>query len=353
MPEDKPLSQVPDLETQIAELRQRLTGHQIFARRRGKSRILTALLEEMLKGRDSPSAALRAWDALLADGRVLLSLMAQLERDGRSTSVEELTEALRDPSFFFTGETVPIEQTTPLTVVMPDPERTLLMVEWVLRNRDPDNLFAHLDGYTDDQGFCNNAGCDCDLTERLIAAFPSMKEVAEELSNRATVAGEVIALAHIKEVTCSLPIIDGIPLSLAPNRDQGNQMIFAGRHDECWLKGHWRQPGYLAYVVPGEQQAVLRQFDRQTQKRLATWQLRLPTVRWERMQLIDPADGPPPYYLWVVPETEHKDNQRRYPAYSSPGCSHGFGLLWEAGHAFTVPGQLSQEQSFHCLLCSN
>ena len=93
MPEDKN-NEALLRETQIAALREQLVGNQVFARLRGRARGLVGLYKFLLEQTGSPSEALRRWDKLVSDGRVLLTMLAKLHRDGQQTAVEELLRSL-------------------------------------------------------------------------------------------------------------------------------------------------------------------------------------------------------------------------------------------------------------------
>ena len=77
---------------------------------------------------DTVNSVLDEWSALIPPTRVMLSVLSRLRRDGYEHAYEELTKALSRPGYLFDGETVPVHETRPVTVVMLDPVRTWLMI---------------------------------------------------------------------------------------------------------------------------------------------------------------------------------------------------------------------------------
>lgn len=106
---------------QVAPLLEALTGHREFAKLRG--RVFPSLghyMRDVLRATDSPTAAVTK---LIADMEALKPFMrryAQLTRDEQHAAARELLQALTDQEFVFSGETIPVDECTPVTLVVPD-----------------------------------------------------------------------------------------------------------------------------------------------------------------------------------------------------------------------------------------
>lgn len=142
------MKQVPDVtevddEEQMRQLFLELAGkNEAFKACRGKlGEPLTTMFESWIEEQDSVNNVLEQWGSLIPPTRVMLSVLSKLKRDGYEHAYEELSTALSSPGYLFDGETVPLHETRPVTVVMLDPVRTWLMIynaagdhpEWTCR----------------------------------------------------------------------------------------------------------------------------------------------------------------------------------------------------------------------------
>ncbi len=143
------MKQVPDAvkidnEEQIRQLLLKLAGKsEAFKVCRGKlGRSLAETFTSWIHKQDTVNSVLDEWGALIPPTRVMLSVLSKLQRDGCEHAYEELTKALSRPGYLFDGETVPVHETRPVTVVMLDPVKTWLMIrnaagdhpEWTSRD---------------------------------------------------------------------------------------------------------------------------------------------------------------------------------------------------------------------------
>ncbi len=367
MPEDKN-NEALLRETQIAALREQLVGNQVFARLRGRARGLVGLYKFLLEQTGSPSEALRRWDKLVSDGRVLLTMLAKLHRDGQQTAVEELLRSLREPNFLFTGETVPIEQTTPLTIVIPNADYTWILLEWIMRVEETRVLFDHIEyreeGITPDKPeILERVPWLYAQTEFLLKYYPTILQRFRSDYNRPGSVGadDVLLSSHGADILAKFDLPGGIPLHVAANRQHTRELnLVPGSFIETYAPGkkpmNGRRTGEMAYLFPGEQKDVLKGMDRRERRLLGAWQLRIPTVIWDSVhdRLRDKKTSAQINIeiFNFLPMLEV--HQRQRPAYTSMGVSHRMGARWvlSSEGAAIHPPRLGEDEPFRCLLTS-
>ncbi|MBX4201027.1 hypothetical protein KW786_02765, partial [Candidatus Parcubacteria bacterium] len=313
---------VPEVsrDVQMAALRDSLLGHQAFGRVRGSGydqlhEVISRLLDEA----ESPSDFLRMFDQWTGDLRVVGNKLAVLRRDGLADAEGELMSAFRDPAHVLTGETIPLHETVPVTILMLDPARTLAMIRWLIAGHW-DNLNGQMVGED-----------DRDLTTKLFAAFPSLTEFTALRRKWGNYEGWDLLAALYKDVAGRFPI-DREWRGLSPAHDIYND------HIELWGEGSFQRDGHrieapsnmFGFVIEAEQSEVLARFDRQQQAELATWQLHLPKALvsvWTdvaRSRQYNKA-GYGSVRIGFYPEMDHPRWCKDYPALTSVGVSAGLG----------------------------
>jgi hypothetical protein len=310
--------QVPEVpkEQQIDDLINQLKSNDAFRQHRGRLRWGASFLSDLASKANSPSAFCRNWDALTGDLRVIGNMMAKLSRDDREFALSELTAALSDADHLFPGESHPIEKTVPVTLLMLDPDRTLLMIRWILECHWGD-LGNYLDvkrGVKIDAAF--HKGERQTTTETLFAKFPSLEEETW------------------KRIRGSLLWYVGPELFESHRRDVDQQYGhfkggfggFGGKNFKALTVG-WTQynddleinygKGF-AYFVEADQKEVLSFFTRAEQKTVATWQFRVIPETTNRLGHVN---------IGLHPESQHAHWERECVGATSLGFSQGLGAV--------------------------
>ena len=96
-------------------------------------------MDEFLK-QPNPTAALAAFEAAVADRRIMLNMLACLRRDGHLVAEEQLTKAL-DSEHVIVGETVPLEETEHGVLLIFDPEKVFLLTRWMYTSNREDGQY--------------------------------------------------------------------------------------------------------------------------------------------------------------------------------------------------------------------
>lgn len=307
MPEEKEVNK-----EQVARLLEKLAGHQGFARRRGTlGESFIELLCQLVNDAESPSEALRRWDELAADVRVMVNYLAVLQRDDEVSAMGELTAALRSPSFVFTGETVPVHETVPITILMFRPEETLLMLEWICCDH-----WMRLDQWIEcKDGRKKPLYPMMERTDRLFAAFPLLERCVRE--------------RHVHEyegrdlLDSRAALVEEFHRNLDPSLR--GLRIRAGYNDHLEVSGFSGGEARFAFIAEAEQSEVLSLYSREQQLQIATWQLHVPRVVWESAT----TSGGLGYVIELHPELVHQDWLEKQPALTSRGVSHGYGARME------------------------
>lgn len=306
------MKQVPEGNTtvtadqQLAILREKLMGNQAFAVCRGKfDHQVSRLNTELLDSTDSPTSFLIQWDDFFGKARVMSNLLAQFKRDGLTVAQNELEKALKNKGYILPGETVSIEETQPMTVLMLDPERTILMLKWIIEGHwiDLDHYLEWRDGKMKDRGFFQNEPHE--RVKKLFEMFPTLEKHSRVRKARRDYEGQDLRSAYddtvlksfSKEVQNVLKEADGRCLKYG----QFNDHIEMERHP-------------FVYVFMAEQSEVLRIFSREEQARIATWQLDVPKLVGNNC------------HIGVHPEGLHEEEQINHPALTSKGCSNFLGV---------------------------
>jgi hypothetical protein len=333
---------VPEGSVQTDSLREELLGNQVFGRVRGKLGVdVIGVVSAMVSQAKSPTEFCRLWDRFTGDVRVMGTKLAQFDRDDWATAQGVLAKALSVSDYMLPGETVPVQATTPVTVIMPDPERTLHMIRWICEGhwKDLDNW---LDGKS--QGGS--------LVNRLFQLFPALEHTSRERRQQRSYEGWDLCAAFKREVTDKLDILTAFPRSRPVTlayRQFNNHLELNHEH------GEEAPTMALAFIVVGEQGKVLSSFDRDTQgTKLASWQLHLPTAMVQKIKLAgrrstysDDAMGINGQWFCFHPESEHSQWKIEHPALVSRGVSRGFGVIFKPRNNEDVTCAALGESSCH------
>lgn len=335
MPEDTNLTQEQDHETQIAELRDRLTGHADFARWRGQLDPVVSLIEDILDYAASPTDALHEFDMMIKAGRPFVTMLAQLMRDDKGKAFIELKSALSSQEFVFTGEDVPIDQTVPVTVVMPVPEITKTILQ-TLHNDFLWKVVYSSEGWRI-KGRDHLTGPEGKLRKKLLQVLPECAR-----TSRRTLTHELVfsvLLQHAQKAyptwkcldLTSWPFIHWLkPYSVAevfgpPKQSAYREAIKAwcAMSPGVTVTREEAVLGHMAVMIQAEQNDVLKKLGNRRAD-VATWQLRIPKPIWGHRV----TGSSEPCRIIVQEESLHPDSIKKYPTFTSKGLSGGMSVLF-------------------------
>ncbi len=330
-------STIPSREEQLASLHNTLMGNQAFAACRGMT---SRAFADITQKSDSPAAFCADWDIWIAKARVMGSLLVRFKRDGWKFAYDELQRALCDSRFIMTGETVPVESTSPYTVVMFDPRRTLLMIKWILDNLTSATQVSAFIGHRRDEEVL-------DHTRMMFKEFPTLEKHARLLRQGVAYPGPDLCKAYHDIIDSRFEADHSwAPLTLGWHQWNDSIELYNGPH--C----HFR----CAYLCRGHQADVLNLFSRELQDEIATWQLYLPNVATlfhgegplsESRSLID---------IGFHKESEHDRWRKIRPGFVSSGFQWGLGVLAAPndvaveGYGLPHQGSLTGDRKFRFML---
>jgi hypothetical protein len=285
-------------EVQIKLLVEKLIGHDLFRKHRGKMGKLVDVLENLIGTSDSPTELLRRYDELTSAGRVFATMLGQLARDGCSYAVSELLATLRDETRLFWGEEMPLEDTEPITLVLVDPVRSLAFAG--LFTRKHQQLFGW--GISDDE-------LDPEFV-RVREMFPVLRGLRFGMLTQ----DKWSCVAHA--YSCLLYDNKAVLRELDPEHTSTRLRL-----ENVPTGGAFLNEGIdFARLVRGaDQRAVLSRFNRAEQDQIATWQFSLPR-RWLEARYTS-------IYVGLHPENEHERWKRKFPMFVSGGIQNGYGAL--------------------------
>ncbi|MFZ5365147.1 MAG: hypothetical protein ACOZBH_03040 [Patescibacteria group bacterium] len=307
--------QVPE-EQQFEFLRQKLLGNEAFGRVRGTLGLIPddelGILGTALAASESPTNFCQRWDQVSSDLRVFGNMLACFNRDGWEAASRELTRTLLDKTYRLPGETVPLHETEPVTVVVFDFSRTLTMIRWI-RCAHWGDLNDYIREINDDResvavkGDWFERNIPRQLTIQLYESFPDLFRYIREGS------GEYDYLDLVQSYrNHALGDIDTSQLSKIGYFLRLAWQTYNVRFAIAGL--------CLGYFCRTDQAEVLSRFSRQQQNRIATWTVRLPRVLLEEQKISS---------LWIGfhPEQVHEDWKNVSNVYASLGCSNGYGVV--------------------------
>jgi hypothetical protein len=305
-----PEVKVPSRDEQLVWLREKLAGNKTFGVLRGGGfhrGIGSVLHKPSDKGKGyvgehrSPSEFCTAWDEFSGQARVMGNLLACLERDGWKDAYQELKSALCD-NHIIEGETVLLENTTPVTLLLFSAEKTFDLLHWGLSQnlRDLKELASN--------------STNSDEYTKVVQGFPTFAKYIGKEDDALGQAFSDTVMSGARKRMCEI---------FGPDRDWDDDQLFlrlrSGQVDYRLI-----QSGRLfGYMFPGkDQKDLLCQFPRAEQEQIATWTINMPTVYIEKLRRT------PKNSFWVGfhPESGH-DSYKSAPFFPSTGVNHGMGAV--------------------------
>lgn len=298
---------VPSREEQLSSLRKELIGNSAFSGCRGKWN--SDGLLDLVEKNDSPTQFCQKWDKFSGYFRIMGNLLAKYRRDGWQYAADALEKALRCSLNLLPGETIPLEMTEPVTIVMLDPERTLVLLNWLLES-DPVTLNSFIRELSGE-----NPEMEVDIwTRKLFELFPSLVEKEHERIRLNKYPGSELIEAYSEHVLKKFP---KIRTSSRLEFEHGQY----SSHVEFWNNT-------VAYAVLASQKEVLKMFSRDEQEMLATWSFNIPK---DYLQVCINAgefrSTKISFDVGFYSENEHELWKKEFPMMVSNGFSNGLGAI--------------------------
>jgi hypothetical protein len=329
---------------QIEQLLERLAGHQVFGRRRGTLNYFAFKIAEMVEEAETPSQFLKIWDEFSGDMRVLGNMLAQEHRDGNFAACNALVEALANSNYRFPGEAIPVQKTSPLTLVMFEPHKTFAMLNWIMQGRRSDIRRYITEGHKGFQYDPHPTDSPAQIqygqeywrlqyqrVAKMFRAYTTLEKVfSSGLSRLYTPVfypGWELLYSYGAEVLQKYRI--GYPNE---NPELLGLQIRWGQYDEDLEPKPQSHSiytidevevectGYFVFLFKGDQAGFLERFDRKQQKKIATWQFHVAPDALEDMRN---------WKVGMHPEPEHAAFQKLNPRMVSASVSKGWGALLE------------------------
>lgn len=298
MPEVK----VPGRDEQLVWLRNELAGNRTFANLRGGKFHSTA---SHFIGKN-PTEFCKAWDDFSAQARVMGNMLARLKRDGWDHAYGELDSALRG-AHIIEGEDVPLDHTTPVTVLMFSPDVTFAMLRWGMSHKLEDVLTIKKDLAMSDEGFL-----------RLIKGIPVLPEYLEKFdrTKHDNLLGQAYSGAIGRKALQRMNEIFGAV------RDWADDQLFLRLNRSLSTDHYLLEDNQLyGYLFVGKEQGdILSRFSREEQENLATWTIDYPTSCLRDLMCV------PKGKLWIGfhEEVDHS-LYAKAPFFPSRSVLHGMG----------------------------
>jgi len=305
---------VPSRDEQLASLRVELLGNKVFGRCRGRLRDLPDVFMTTAKESSSPTQFCGEWDDFVGQWRVMGNLLAKFRRDGWGDAYAELEKALTSAQYLWPGETVPLEATEPMTLVMFDPIRTMAMIHWLLEGH-----WMDLNNYLDwKDGVKRGYGPPDPRVTELFGLFSTLEKHARHRREMQDYEGWDLRCAYEDSVMKIFPEIDGSIGSRLSPRQIGSKItaLAASLRYYQWNDHVEISDHAFVFACQAEQGEVLKHFNRSQQERLATWQFQVPKVLM--------GNG---VAIGLHLEEEYGRWQGMFPALVSHGVSGGLGGL--------------------------
>lgn len=316
---------MPEDDTQLQELFSKLAGRpELEICRQAKDPHLVPFMANLASSGDNPTAALRAFDAQVAQWRKMVNLMAKLKRDGKHYALEQLVKGLRSGAM--PGEPEHLAKTEPYTIVMFEPEKVIALLEWF----DLCDMFS--------------------IWNYVRSEFLGKKWDSEKRRRR-VLTRAIQKLEHhfpgilrgLYKQSSEVLNLFSVPTSIVYEDTQrivherfrieveepGNEYSFIAStpfHLPLGLGARINPPKPLAHLVRGNAHTVRKQIPtRSDQGRFATWTVHIPTYVPRDTQVV----------IGLHHEYEHGIHQNRYPSLASKGCQRGVGAFLCVGNDAT------------------
>jgi hypothetical protein len=312
---DTIVPEVSEPRDELEALVMQLAGHNAFALCRGEMQLdLIYIIENIIRRSPNREGAKKKLREFFGAALIMGNKLAQLHFSGQKKAYSELEGALTRDHFVFTYESVPLDKTRPVTILMLEPEKTIVLLRWMAEGRTAElNRFVGFDPLSHFKNYEVQ-----EVTRELFKVFPSLESHVKESLRTDRDNGSELALIF-KEAIVGLP--DSFPGSLPLISDNMEYLLHTTEHGGSG--SIFTFP--IAWMFPGKDQAqVLAMFSRDDQKRVATWQIDVPEISLKH------NGGFRDIKIGVHPEHEHRIWEKKAPAFTSKGLSNGHGTLYHS-----------------------
>ncbi len=293
--------QVPESD-QLGVLQETVTRYAVIRKYRGKlDSALIGLCPGLVETASSPTEFCSKWDEVTGEIRVIGNVLAQLKRDGLDLVYTHLVTALSNNLHRFPFEDRLPLPTTPVTLIMLDPQRTLTMLRWLMLDHWM-SLNGHLDGQP------------TELTTALFESFPTLENHSRERRRQGDYEGGDLRAAFRDTV---YPPFGDLEERLGKVNHARFQLGWHQWNDHVEISEQ-----VFAYLIEGDQATALSLFSREQQRLLGSWQINVPegTYGGGDLDLMVKSIG-------LHPENEHEAWSHEYPDWVSTSTNHGMGAI--------------------------
>lgn len=324
------IPEVIDLDEQAEKLKTTFGGNLDFKAIRGRcSGELLSVTDAVMHADDgTPKAPSHGVDDLkrfLTSFANIRGKIAQLERDGFTLAVHEAREALEHPGYRMLGETEPLEETIPVTLLIFEPELTL----WLLTQES---------GVYFTRTWLNTAAVPSTIWERLFEKSLDLKYydkvsasdiyktlwgINEPLRNK-------LSAARKGRFDCENGTSMAISVTLPDPQGEKDSKIGLG---------------YFALALYKKRNAIMRCFTHEERKRIAAWQFHLPKA----------YAGKEEHHLYFGLHlvAEHEYWLRKRNPFCSSNIVNGYGAIAYPGEAYHCFDKKSERfKGTRILLCN-
>jgi len=345
MPKEKTIltasqAPAPSPAEQIRQLMFRLAGNRAFAECRGKLKIP---IHEILKSSSNPTQALAEFDKATAFRRIMINMLAGLDRDGLTYARGELWSALTDYDFLFTGETVPIQETIDGYLLIVDLNLTLTFLRWLYST----------DYEKDNVPYCRGESADPSrslygrLTEQVFGRFPAIERELRERVCHASPYPSLFCNPPIKFFSEEIvePFWEKMRTKHIPGWTHFGRSCIDVNSDS--QGDQWQRGGSIAlFATEVGIKKLLGCFSRSEQKRLTVWHFRVPKVEQSNL-VYSEYNTSPKMRIGLHPADQHEMWRGHHPSYVSQNVTHGLGAVlltndmvndcfWDNSHMLNV-----------------
>ena len=290
---------------QIEILLKILAGNTAFKTCRGRLNTqLAGLIKHVLDTEESPSEFLTTWKQFSTSVPEMIRLLEQFRIDGFNTAYDELLKALEFPGYILPYEVIPEEETEPVSVVLLDPRRTMIMLKWIIEGHwmDLQNYVARID-----RGGHSGHGLG-ELCESVFKSFPNLEEsVRRRMANNGGCGPE---LCEEYRETILTTFSAGVMEKLG--RAQAKRLQSDQFSDRLLIDNQ-----RFVYIVRAGQSEVLWWFTKEELKHVAVWQIHLPKILSVNVKT----------FVGIHPEAMHGELRTVSPNLTSVDTSHGLGCI--------------------------
>ena len=318
-------------EEQMEILRQKLMGHEVFGKTRGRLNIgLLDIMQWIIAKKESPASAKKKLEKYFGNAMVMFTLLCQLKRDGHDFAYEQLCRVL-EKNLFLQGEDFPLQDKSPLTLMIIDPELIFRIMK----------IFFCLNYKRQEIWFNYARHCtyvfqeELPKMQELISIFPALKQAIAMYYNDAAKKdwscdsnknnlGRFISEKALYENLALCLERHLLNLGFNPAINFSNDLTYSesARLSNINCENYITR-GYCAGFEGLDQKEVLAQYSREKQKHIATWQIDLPVLIREHPRFYNDLT----LFFGFHPEAKHADIKKKAPAFSSKGISHDYGVV--------------------------